>query len=299
MKKFFDRILSIFRSGESVPKMSTEIIRIPSFKMKDIVNEAVMPVLQKHQCEKTMIFAKDEMSALRNAMQEQGHSSMAQMTDQLIEKGYKLILIETKDGYSAFGLSAEDTFQDEMPHGGVVFCSGECIQYDVAGNERRSLIKIDKTKRAEKKKEEEKRDQAKGVWGLVYSLLSTPPWKSQPERSFKIEEIVVENFRTLVVCPTVSEALRKGKKWVKAVIMLPEEADNFLDAMKQTRPELVSEIKQYLSDGQKQLVLFMDQEGNAAPHFLKAREPQTSADMLSMVVFPSGEYQNYKETKGN
>ena len=298
MKKFFERILSIFRSGESIPKMSNEIIRIPSFKMDDIVNEAVIPILQKHQCEKTMIFAKDEMSALRDTMQEQGNSSMAQMTDQLIKKGHKLILIETKDGYSAFGLSAEDTFQDEMPHGGVVFCSGECIQYDIAGNERRSLIKINKTKQPEKKKE--KKDQTKGAWEWFSSLLSTPPWKSQPERSsFKIEEIVVENFRTLVVCPIISESLRKSKKWVKAVVMLPEEADNFLDAMKQTRPELVSEIKQYLSDGQKQLMLFMDQEGNAAPHFLKAKEPQTSADMLSMVVFPSGEYQNYKETKGN
>ena len=283
MKKFFNQILSIFKIGESVPKISDGMICIPSFKMEDIVNEAVMPILKKHQSQKAIIVAKEDVLALRDAMQEQGHSSIAQKIDQMIEKGHKLILIETKDDYSAFGLSAEDTSQDEVLYGGVVFSSGECIQYDADGNEQRSLVKIDQTKQAKN----ESKDQT-NLWESIVSLISKiRHWRFTPE------EIPVDNFRKLIVCPIVSEALRKNKKWAKAIIMLPEDADSFLDALEQKQPQTVPQIRQYLSDGQKQLVLFMDQEGNATFRFLKAKEPQTPADMLSMVVFPSGEYQNY------
>lgn len=120
--------------------LSISYIVLKAFLIVYIVT-ATFKLLKKLMAPKAMIIAHDEMNALQDAMREKGLTASADKLSSMMAAKEKLALSEQGNGYYAEGLRAEDTTQDDMKYGGVVFESGEYIQYDENGGEHRNVLK--------------------------------------------------------------------------------------------------------------------------------------------------------------
>ena len=217
--------------------------------------------------------------------------------EQIPPEKVKLLIIMTKNGYTCFILRAQNAALDEIPFGCVIFPTGEYIVYDKNNNEQRGWSKMIYLNQTDEDQVQDQSDEAlikrfgkaifwfpKQVRRIVYQSLGP---------QFVPQEIVVQDLRKITVCPAISEALRANPKFTKALVLLPDEADFYLDALKRINHRLSSKIREHLRDGKKQLVVFIDQNEHLDFYFLKPTEPFEPSDMLSLVVFPDGEFQSF------
>ena len=115
-------------------------IVLKSFLIKHIVH-AVVQLLKRLEASKAIFVAHDEMNTLQDAMREKGLTALADKMSSMIAAKEKLFMWVQDNSYHMMGIRAEDPLQDDMKYGGVVFESGEYIQYDENGGEHRNVLK--------------------------------------------------------------------------------------------------------------------------------------------------------------